>query len=62
MLLYFERQDSSVSGYGLDNWGPVLFGIRKNSHSSGRNLLYLFVKWVIKLSSNYRQISLLPTT
>jgi hypothetical protein len=29
----------------------ILFGIRKNSHSSGRNLLlYLFIKRVIKLT------------
>jgi hypothetical protein len=36
---------------------------RKNCHTSGRDpLLYLFIKRVIKLTNNYRRISLLPTT
>jgi hypothetical protein len=41
----------------------ILFGIRKNCHSSGSSLLlYLFIERVIKLISIYRGISLLPTT
>jgi hypothetical protein len=40
----------------------VLYGMRRNYHSSGRNLsLYQFVKRVIKLTNNYRGISLLST-
>jgi hypothetical protein len=41
----------------------ILFGIRKNCHSGGRNLLlYLFMKKGDKSdNSNYRGISLLPT-
>jgi hypothetical protein len=41
----------------------ILFGILNNYQSSGRNLLlYLFIKRVINHCSNYRGISLLPTT
>jgi hypothetical protein len=41
----------------------ILFGIRKNCHSGGRNLsLYILIERVIKLTSDYRGISLLPTT
>jgi hypothetical protein len=33
----------------------ILFGIRRNCHSMGKNMsLYIFIKWVIKLTSNYR--------
>jgi len=42
----------------------ILFGISKNCHSSGSNLLlYLFIKRGSKTDcSNYRGMSLLPTT
>lgn len=41
----------------------ILFEIRKNCHSSGKNVLfYLVIRRVIKVTSNYQGISLLPTT
>jgi hypothetical protein len=41
----------------------ILFGIRKNFHSSRSNIvLYLIIKRVIKVTSDYRGISLLPTS
>jgi hypothetical protein len=41
----------------------IMFGIRKNCNSSGRIvLLYLLIKRVLKLTSNYRGISLLPAS
>jgi hypothetical protein len=41
----------------------ILFGIRKNCLISGRSLLlYQFTKRVIKLTNNYRGISLLSTS
>jgi hypothetical protein len=40
----------------------VLYGIRINCHSSGKNLLlYQFVKRAIRHFNNYREISLLST-
>jgi hypothetical protein len=40
----------------------TVFEIRKNFQSSGKNLLlYLFIRSVIKLTSNYRELSVLST-
>jgi hypothetical protein len=40
----------------------VLYGIRRDYHSGGRNLLlYQFIKRMIRLTNNYRGISLLST-
>jgi len=49
VLNYFLRSSNLLN----------LFVIRKNCHSSGSYiLLYLFVERVIKLTSNYRRMSL----
>jgi hypothetical protein len=57
-----ELIQQQVIHYVLRATDLILFAMRKKCHSSGRNLfLYLFITGVIKSSSHYKGIPLLPT-